>query len=181
MGLGNDTILLWGLGTDAWITIAIVITMIGVMLLTKVRTDAVMLIAIGVLFAVGVLDAKEMCSGFSAGTVVVTGVLGVVMAGLRYTGVLQWIMKHVFGLPDRYSTALLRMMVPVAALSAFLSNTMLTMLFGNVLKRWARKLDVAPSKLYLPMVYAVQMGEEAFEAANDYTVELLVPRTTRTS
>ena len=234
MGLVNDTILLWGLGTDAWITIATVITIIGVMLLTKVRTDAVMLIAIGVLFAVGVLDAKEMCSGFSAGTVVVTGVLGVVMAGLRYTGVLQWMMKHVFGLPDRYSTALLRMMAPVAALSAFLSNTMLTMLFGNVLKRWARKLDVAPSKLYLPMVYAVQMGgvltligtstnivvadmyetatgramnvfaifvpgalclvvgiaflvvacrwlperrspEEAFEAANDYTVELLVP------
>ena len=72
------------------------------------RTDAVMLISIGVLFAVGVLDAKEMCSGFSAGTVVVTGVLGVVMAGLRYTGVLQWIMRHVFGLPDRYPTALLR-------------------------------------------------------------------------
>ena len=234
MELGNDTILLWGLGTDAWITIATVVTMIGVMLLTKVRTDAVMLIAIGTLFAVGVLDAKEMCAGFSAGTVVVTGVLGVVMAGLRYTGVLQWIMRHVFGLPDRYRTALLRMMVPVAALSAFLSNTMLTMLFGNVLKRWARKLDVAPSKLYLPMVYAVQMGgvctligtstnivvadlyqnatgrtmnmfaifvpgvlclivgiafivamrrwlperkspEEAFEAAFEYTVELLVP------
>ena len=88
--------------------------------MTKVRTDAVMLISIGVLFAVGVLDAKEMCSGFSAGTVVVTGVLGVVMAGLRYTGVLQWIMRHVFGLPDRYPTALLRMTIPVAALSAFL-------------------------------------------------------------
>ena len=131
MGQGNDIILFWGLGIDAWITIATVITIIGVMLFTKIRTDAVMLIAIGVLFAVGVLDAKEMCAGFSAGTVVVTGVLGVVMAGLRYTGVLQWIMKHVFGLPDRYSTALLRMMVPVAALSAFLSNTMLTMLFGN--------------------------------------------------
>ena len=155
---GNDIILLWGLNTDAWITIATVMGVISVMLLTKVRTDAVMLIAIGVLFATGVLNAKEMCAGFSAGTVVVTGVLGVVMAGLRYTGVLQWILKHVFGLPERYLTALLRMMVPVAALSAFLSNTMLTMLFGNVLKRWSRKLNIAPSKLYLPMVYAVQMG-----------------------
>ena len=64
------------------------------MLLTKVRTDAVMLIAIGVLFVTGVLDAKEMCAGFSAATVVSTGVLGVGMAGLRYTGVLQWMMKH---------------------------------------------------------------------------------------
>jgi len=234
MELHEGMTLMLGLSIDAWITIATVITIIAVMLFTKVRTDAVMLIAIGVLFATGVLDAKEMCSGFSAGTVVVTGVLAVVMAGLRYTGVLQWIMKHVFGLPDRYPTALMRMMVPVSLLSAFLSNTMLTILFGNVLKRWSRKLNIAPSKLYLPMVYAVQMGgvltligtstnivvadlyesatgktmnmfsifvpgllcllvgvvfivavrrwlpdrkspEEAFEAATDYTVELLVP------
>ena len=154
----GDMILLWGLSIDAWITIATVMTIIAVMLFSKVRTDAVMLIAIGVLFVTGVLDAKETCSGFSAGTVVVTGVLAVVMAGLRYTGVLQWMMKHVFGLPDRYPTALLRMMVPISMLSAFVSNTMLTVLFGNVLKRWARKLNIAPSKLYLPMVYAVQMG-----------------------
>lgn len=234
MELHNDMILLWGLSIDAWITIATVITIIAVMLLTKVRTDAVMLIAISVLFVTGVLDAKEMCSGFSAGTVVVTGVLAIVMAGLRYTGVLQWMLKHIFGLPDRFTTALLRMMVPVSMLSAFVSNTMLTILFGNVVKRWARKLNTVPSKLYLPMVYAVQMGgvctligtstnivvadlyenatgktmnmfsilvpgtlclvvgivfivavrrwlperkspEEAFEAAFDYTVELLVP------
>ena len=51
--------LFWGLGIDAWITIATMMAVVGVMLLTKVRTDAVMLIAIGVLFATGVLDAKE--------------------------------------------------------------------------------------------------------------------------
>ena len=158
MELLNDNILLWGFSIDAWMTIATVMAVIVVMLTTKVRTDAVMLIAIGVLFVTGVLDAKETCSGFSAGTVVVTGVLAVVMAGLRYTGVLQWMLKHVFGLPDSYPTALLRMMVPVSMLSAFVSNTMLTVLFGNVLKRWARKLNTVPSKLYLPMVYAVQMG-----------------------
>ena len=158
MGLLNNILLLWGLSIDAWITIATVMAVIVVMLFTKVRTDAVMLIAVGVLFAAGVLDAKETCSGFSSGTVVVTGVLAVVMAGLRYTGVLQWMLKHVFGLPKNFLTALLRMMVPVSMMSAFISNTMLTMLFGNVLKRWSRKLSIAPSKLYLPMVYAVQMG-----------------------
>ena len=158
MGLENNVFLLWGFSIDAWITIATVTAVIGTMLFTKVRTDGVMLTAIGVLFAAGVLDAKEACSGFSAGTVVVTGVLGVVMAGLRYTGVLQWMRKHVFGLPEGYATALLRMMVPVAMLSAFLSNTMLTMLFGDVLKRWSRKLSISPSKLYLPMMYAVEMG-----------------------
>lgn len=123
IGMHNDILLLWGFSIDAWITIATVVAVILVMLLTKVRTDAVMLIAISALFATGVLDAKEMCSGFSAGTVVVTGVLAVVMAGLRHTGVLQWMLKHIFGLPDNYPKALLRMMVPVAMLSAYHSST----------------------------------------------------------
>ena len=83
MGLLCDIFILWGLGIDAWITIITVVAVVAVMLMTKVRADAVMLIAIGVLFATGVLDAKEMCSGFSAGTVVVTGVLAVARRGKR--------------------------------------------------------------------------------------------------
>lgn len=83
MGLLCDIFILWGLGIDAWITIITVVAVVAVMLMTKVRADAVMLIAIGVLFATGVLDAKEMCSGFSAGTVVVTGVLAAARRGKR--------------------------------------------------------------------------------------------------
>ena len=52
MELPND-IILWGFGIDAWITIATVVGVITVMLLTKVRADAVVLIAIGVLFCHG--------------------------------------------------------------------------------------------------------------------------------
>jgi len=151
-------ILLWAFNINAWITIVTVIVLMGVLLLTKVRTDAVFLIAIGVMFVTGVLDAKEACAGFSSSAVVVTGVLTVVVAGLRYTGVLQWMLKNVFGLPNSYPKALLRMMVPVAMLSAFVNNTTVTALFGSVVKQWARKLGIAPSKLYIPLVYAVLMG-----------------------
>ena len=48
MELYDDVFLLWGLTLEAWITIVTVMTIIGVMLFTKVRTDALMLIAIGV-------------------------------------------------------------------------------------------------------------------------------------
>jgi hypothetical protein len=43
-------ILLWAFNINAWITIVTVIVLMGVLLLTKVRTDAVFLIAIGVMF-----------------------------------------------------------------------------------------------------------------------------------
>lgn len=57
----------------AWITLITVIAVMGVLLFTKIRTDAVFLIAIGILFVTGVLDAGEVCSGFSSSAVVVTG------------------------------------------------------------------------------------------------------------
>ncbi len=147
-----------GLNLDAWITLITVITVLAVLLLTKVRTDAVFLIAIGVLFVTGVLDARETCSGFSSSAVVVTGVLTVVVTGLHETGVLHWIQKHIFGLPENYPKALLRMMLPVSFLSAFLNNTTVTALFEGVVKQWARKLGTAASKFYIPLVYAVLMG-----------------------
>ena len=153
-----EQILFCGLSIHAWITLVTVIAVIGVMLLTKIRTDAVFLIAIGILFLTGVLDAGEACSGFNSSAVVVTGVLSVVVAGLRYTGVLHWMLKYVFGLPESFPKALLRMMIPVSVMSAFVNNTTVTALFSGVVKQWARKLDMAASKLYIPMVYAVLMG-----------------------
>ena len=148
----------WGLSINAWITIVTVVAVICVLTMTKIRTDAVFLIAIGILFITGVLDAREACSGFNASAVVVTGVLSVVVAGLRYTGVLQWLLKYVFGVPDSFPKALLRMMIPVSAMSVFINNTTVAALFSGIMKQWARKLGIAASKLYLPMAYAVLLG-----------------------
>ena len=147
-----------GFNIHAWITIATVLTMFTVLLTTKLRTDLVFLGAIGVLFVTGVLDAKEAFSGFSSTSVVVIGVLFVVVAGLTYTGVLQWMVKHLLGQPDSYSKAIFRLMLPVAALSSFLSNTTVVALFVNIVKMWSKKLGIAPSKLLIPLSYASGMG-----------------------
>ena len=173
----------------AWITLITVIAVMGVLLLTKIRTDAVFLMAIGILFVTGVLDAGEACSGFSSSAVVVTGVLTVVVAGLRHTGVLQWTLKNIFGLPGSLPKVLLRMMIPVSVISAFINNTTVTALFSDLVKRWAGKLNIAASKLYLPMVYAVLMGgvctligtpsniviSELYEEASGHVMTMFTP------
>ena len=152
------TLELFGLSVYAWITIATVLTMFSVLLFTKLRADLVFLGAIAVLFVTGVLDAKEAFSGFSSTSVIVIGVLFVVVAGLTHTGVLQWIVKHLLGQPSGYAKAVVRLMLPVAALSSFLSNTTVVALFVGIVKMWSKKLNISPSKLLIPLSYASGMG-----------------------
>ena len=153
-----ESIVFLGFNLYAWITILTVLSMFTVLLFTKLRADLVFLGAIGILFVTGVLDAKEAFSGFSSGSVVVIGVLFVVVAGLTHTGVLQWIVKHLLGQPTGYSKAVVRLMLPVAALSSFLSNTTVVALFVNIVKIWSKKLGISPSKLLIPLSYASGMG-----------------------
>ena len=136
---------IYGFSLDAWITILTVLTMFTVLLTTKLRADLVFLGAIGVLLVTGVLDQKEAFAGFSSGSVVVIGVLFVVVAGLTHTGVLQWIVKNLLGQPKSYTKAVVRLMVPVAVLSSFLSNTTVVALFVNIVKMWSKKLNISQS------------------------------------
>ena len=147
-----------GFNMYAWITIVTVLAMFSILLFTKVRADAVFLGAIVILYVTGVLDAKEAFSGLSQSSVVVVGVLFVVVAGLTYTGVLQWIVKNLLGQPKRWSSAVVRLMLPVAGLSSFLSNTTVVALFIGIVKMWSKKLGIAPSKLLIPLSYASGMG-----------------------
>ena len=147
-----------GFNLYAWITIATVLTLFSVLLFTKIRADITFLGAIGVLYVTGVLDAKEAFSGFSSTSVIVIGVLFVVVAGLTHTGVLQWIVKHLLGQPRSYSKAVVRLMLPVAALSSFLSNTTVVALFVGIVKMWSKRLGISPSKLLIPLSYASGMG-----------------------
>ena len=153
-----EEIVFWGFNLYAWITILTVLSMFTVLLFTKLRADLVFLGAISILFVTGVLTAKEAFSGFCSTSVVIIGVLFVVVAGLTYTGVLQWIVKHLLGQPSSYSKAVVRLMLPVAALSSFLSNTTVVALFVGIVKMWSKKLNVSPSKLLIPLSYASGMG-----------------------
>ena len=147
-----------GLNLYAWITIVTVLGMFTTLLFTKLRVDAVFLAVIGIFLVTGVLDTKEALSGFSSSSVVVIGVLFVVVAGLTHTGVLQWIVRHLLGEPNSYGKAVVRLMLPVAGLSSFLSNTTVVAMFVGIVKMWSKKLGISPSKLLIPLSYASGMG-----------------------
>jgi len=147
-----------GLTWQAWITVLTILGMFASLMFTKVKAEVAFLATISILCITGVLDVKDAFGGFSSESVIVVAVLFVVIAGLTYTGVLNWIVKNLMGMPKTLSGAMVRLMLPVAVLSSLLSNTTVVALFINVVKIWSQKLGIAPSKLLIPLSYASGMG-----------------------
>lgn len=147
-----------GISGGGWFTILVVLALFVAMIFTKIRTDIVFLGAMTLLFVSGVVDAKGAFGGLSSESVLVVAVLYIVIEGLTYTGVLNWMVKHLMGSPQSLAGAITRIVLPVAVLSSVLTNTTVVALFINIVKIWSKKLGIAPSKLLIPLSYAAGMG-----------------------
>lgn len=146
------------MGLDAWITL---VTMFGVfltLLLTNTKAHVAFFTAIAILNVSGVLSLEEAFAGFDTPSIITVGLLFLVIAGLRHTGALEWMVSHLMGQPKTYPRAIIRLMLPVGILSSFMSNTGTTALFQDVIKKWAEKLGMAPSKLLIPLAYSASLG-----------------------
>lgn len=147
-----------GIDWHAWLTVILIITMFAILLKTNLPTDIVFLGGMTILLISGTLTQQQTLASFSSESVFTVGVLYIVVAGLVYSGAVQWAVDHLLGTPKGYRKAIVKLMVPVAALSAFLSNSTVVAMFINIVKVWARKLNIAPGKLYIPLSYAAGMG-----------------------
>jgi len=150
--------MLLGLDWKAWYTIVVVVSLFLVLLYTKLRTDVAFLGCMALLFIPGVLDLKGAFGGFAQESVLVVAVMFCVIAGLDNTGVLNWVARRLMGTPKGLNRAIIRVMAPAALLSSVLSNTTVVALFVNVVRKWSRKLNIAPSKLLIPLSYASCLG-----------------------
>lgn len=147
-----------GLSLAAWFVIFVVLLVFTLQICTKLPSDFVFLAGMGLLLVSGVIPVSSVLNSFSSTTVVLIGVLFVVVCGLVYTGFMQWVVRYCLGTPKTYNRAIARLMFPVAALSSFLNNTAVVALFTGVVRLWAKKLGIAPSKLLIPLSYASGMG-----------------------
>ena len=150
--------MLLGLSLAAWFVVFVVLLVFVLQVCTKLPSDLVFLGGMGLLLVSGVLPAGAVLGSFSSSTVVLIGALFVVISGLVHTGFLQWVVRYCLGSPKTYHKAVIRLMLPVAALSSFLNNTAVVALFTGVVRLWAKKLGLAPSKLLIPLSYASGMG-----------------------
>ena len=143
---------------DAVITVLVVASVLGVLLSTRVAADMAFLAGLTALLVCGVLAPSEAFAGLGNPGLVTVGVLYVVVAGIEDTGGIRWIVRRLLGQPRSLGHAQLKLMSPVAALSACMNNTPVVAMLIPAVREWARKHDLASSKLMIPLSYAAILG-----------------------
>lgn len=126
--------------------------------LTKLGADLVLLGSLTVLMVCGVVSVPHAVKGFANEGLVAVAILFVVAEGLEQTGAVGQIIQNVLGTPKSRGTALIRMVFPVAAMSAFLNNTPIVAVMLPILDDWAKKTRLSVSQLMLPLSYATILG-----------------------
>lgn len=153
---------------EAYLVLAVVVVVLLLLALTRLAADVVLMGGLTLLmilpargadgWKLGVLSTGEALGGFSNAGLVTVGVLFVVVAGLRSTGAIDWIAAAVLGRPRTLRGALVRVIAPVQLVSSFLNNTPVVAMLIPAVGDWARRLQISPSKLLIPLSYAAILG-----------------------
>jgi len=143
---------------QAWLTLGVIAGVFCVLVFTRYAADVVALAALGVLLAAGVLTPQQALAGFSNEGLMTVAVLFVVAAALRETGGMARVAQRILGVPTTVLAAQLRLMLPIAAMSAFMNNTPLVAMMLPVVDDWTRKARISASKLMIPLSYATILG-----------------------
>jgi di/tricarboxylate transporter len=143
---------------QALLTSLVVLITLAMLLLGQRAPDMVMIGAVVVLMAAGILTPGEALAGMSNEGMLAVAALFVVAAAIERTGALAALVDRGLGRPKSLAAAQMRTMVAPAALSAFMNNTPVVALMVPAIRDWAKKHRLSVSKLLMPMNAAVVLG-----------------------
>lgn len=140
-----------------YVTLAVLFLVVLGLMQEVIGAEVVLLSGLLILVATGTVGMNEAIAGFANESVITIGALYVVGQGLRSTGALEYISRLAFGQPGP-RTKPIRLLAPVAVLSAFMNNTPLVAFFLPVFMQLSKRMRISPSKLLIPLSYASILG-----------------------
>lgn len=143
---------------QALFVLALTLAVFAALILTRHTPDRILMLALAVLAASGVVAPAELLSGFANTGLATVAFLYVIAAGIRNTGGVGWISSQVLGQPKSELAAQLRLMLPVTLLSGVMNNTPIVATLIPAISSWSRRTGIAVSKLLIPLSYAAILG-----------------------
>ena len=153
-----------------WLTLALTAVVVGLFVsewltleMTSLGTLAVLLVLFEVFPMVGdggerLLTAADLLSGFSNPALLTVMALLVVGEGLIRTGALDSVAQWVAHPRLSARASMILILFVVLALSAFLNNTPVVVIFIPILQAMANRLTVSTSHVMMPLSYAAILG-----------------------
>ncbi|WP_078595138.1 SLC13 family permease [Evansella clarkii] len=144
------------------VEILLVLLVTGTMLICLIkelaRPDLIVFCALAVLFVSGILSPAEAVRGFSNEGMLTVAILFIVAGAVQQSGILTKMITKVIGTGKSPRFSILKMMVPVSGMSAFLNNTPIVVMFTPVIRNWCKERNISPSKFLIPLSYATIFG-----------------------
>ncbi|MFO8141280.1 MAG: SLC13 family permease [Marinobacter sp.] len=143
---------------QGWFSLGLAVAALVLMSSGRFAPHLVMMAALVVLSASGIIGPEQALVGFSNSGLITVVALFVVAAGVHHSGGVDLLVRHVLGSPKTVRGAQARMALPVTLLSGFLNNTPVVATMIPAVLAWSRKIGVAPSKLMIPLSYSAILG-----------------------
>jgi len=119
------------------------------------------IIGISILGISGILTPSEMMNGFANEQIAVIIMLLLIGDVIRKSSLIDSLFNRFFKKTFSYKRFLIKLMFPVAGLSALINNTPLVAILMPYVHNWGKKNNIAPSKLLIPLSFAAILGGTA--------------------
>ncbi len=144
---------------QGWFTVALTVAVLATLIaVPRLTTDLVLMGALLLLSITGILEPDEALLGFANTGLMTVAAMFIVAAAIRASGGVDLVVERVLGRPAGPRGALVRLMLPVVGLSAFLNNTPVVATMIPAVSQWARRIRVPSSALMIPLSYASILG-----------------------
>ena len=143
---------------QGWFSLGLALAALLLMSSGRFAPHMVMMAALVVLSASGIISADQALAGFSNSGLITVAAMFVVAAGIHHSGGVDLLVSHLLRSPKSVRSAQARIALPVALLSGFLNNTPVVATMIPAVHAWSRKIGIAPSKLMIPLSYSAILG-----------------------
>jgi di/tricarboxylate transporter len=138
-------------------TLAVLVALLYGLIRDK-PADVLFVGAVVLLAALGVIAPAEGFSGFANSGMLIVAAMFIVAAGLRETGVMDYLGDRFLGHVETEARALFYMAVVLLPSAMVLNNTPKVALLVPVLIAWCRKRRISPSRLLMPLSFLSILG-----------------------
>jgi di/tricarboxylate transporter len=147
------------LSLEILLTLGVAAGALGLFLWDRLRMDVVGLMVMTSLILLGLVTPQEGISGFANEATVTVAAMFILSAGLLRTGAIDVLGRWVARLAGKSEFRLLVVAcLLVVPMSAFINNTPVVVVMIPMILGLTRELGIAPSRLFMPISFASQMG-----------------------